>query len=330
MRIGVVGAGAWGTAFSMHLARKGIQVMLWAYEPELFQILKRTGENSSYLPGFSLPPQISFTDSLDDVAGFSDTIVLATPSFALRETARRISSALASRNILVLTKGLERETLKTMSDVTAEIAGNRAPIAALSGPSFAKEVAAGVFTSVVIASHDRELASSLQQMIHSDDFRVYATDDVAGVELGGAMKNVMAIGAGIIEGLNLGTNTIAAFVTRGLAEIKRLGKACGAKETTFLGLSGVGDLILTCFGALSRNRQFGLALSGGRKAADIIRSQAQVVEGYYTIHAVRLLSARLGIGMPISEELYRIVYEDKDLLKSINDIKRREFKEEDI
>jgi glycerol-3-phosphate dehydrogenase (NAD(P)+) len=330
MSIAVIGAGAWGTAFAIHLARAGKQVLLWVYEQELCEILKNTRENRDFLPAFVLSESIHFTTDLEDVVTYSDDIVIAMPSFALRGTIKSIATGLKSKHLLVLTKGIERGTFLGMSGVIAEsIGGSADHIAVLSGPSFAKEVANGAFTASVIASRNKHLAQYFQQMIHSDSFRIYISDDVVGVELGGALKNVMAIGAGIIEGLHLGTNTQAAFVTRALAEMARLGKALGAKETTFMGLSGMGDLILTSYGNLSRNRLFGLELANGKKAQDIIDSQKNVVEGYYTIDAAHNLSKKLGIDMPITEELFKILYEGKNIKTSLQDVIQREFKEED-
>jgi glycerol-3-phosphate dehydrogenase (NAD(P)+) len=330
MSIAVIGAGAWGTAFAIHLARTGKSVLLWVYEEELCKILKETRENKDFLPGFILPASIDFTTNLEEIAAYSEDIVIAVPSFALRVTIGNIAARLGLKNILVLTKGIERETFLGMGGVISEaISTGTDRIAVLSGPSFAKEVAHGAFTASVIASRDKHLAQYFQQMIHSDSFRIYISDDVVGVELGGALKNVMAIGAGVIEGLRLGTNTQAAFVTRALAEMKRLGKALGAKETTFMGLSGMGDLILTSYGNLSRNRLFGMELTKGKNAGEIINSQKNVVEGYYTIDAVHNLSKKLGIDMPITEELFKILYEGKDIKTSLQDIIKREFKEED-
>jgi glycerol-3-phosphate dehydrogenase (NAD(P)+) len=330
MKIAVIGAGAWGTAFAIHLARTGKQVLLWVYEQELCEILKDTRKNADYLPGFVLPKSIHFTTNLEEIAAYSNDIVIAMPSFALRGTIRSIAPGLVSKNLLVLTKGIERETFLGMSKVIEELLGGNANrVAVLSGPSFAKEVANGAFTASVVASQNKQLAQYFQQMVHSDSFRIYISDDIIGVELGGALKNIMAIGAGVIEGLQLGTNTQAAFVTRALAEMKRLGKALGAKETTFMGLSGMGDLILTSYGNLSRNRLFGIELAKGKKARDIIDSQRNVVEGYYTTDAVYNLSKKLGINMPITEELFKILYEGKDIKTSLQDIIKREFKEED-
>lgn len=327
--VSVIGAGAWGTAFAAHLARNGARVLLWVFEPELCEILQSQRENAFYLPGITLPAGITFTTDLAAAVEANDDLIVATPSFALEPTLTPIATALKGKRLLVLTKGLDTENLSRMSEVAAGVAGSGTGIAVLSGPSFAAEVARSVFTSVVVASTDRELARHFQQVCHHERFRVYTTDDLLGVELGGALKNVMAIGAGIIQGLALGGNTLAAYVTRALAEMKRLGRAMGARETTFMGLSGLGDLVLTCTGPLSRNRLFGIELTKGRKAEEIIRSQKAVVEGYYTIDAGYRLSKTLNVDMPITEELYRIVYEEKDIRASFEDITRRSFKEED-
>jgi glycerol-3-phosphate dehydrogenase (NAD(P)+) len=327
--VSVIGAGAWGTAFAAHLARNGARVLLWVFEPELCEILQSQRENAFYLPGITLPAGITFTTDLAAAVEANDDLIVATPSFALEPTLTPIGTALRGKRLLVLTKGLDTQRLRRMSEVAGIIADDRAAVAVLSGPSFAGEVARSVFTSVVIASGEKDLARHFQQLSHHESFRVYTTEDVIGVELGGALKNVMAIGAGIIQGLALGSNTLAAYVTRALAEIKRLGRAMGARETTFMGLSGLGDLVLTCTGPLSRNRLFGIELTKGRKAEEIIRSQKAVVEGYYTIDAGYRLSKTLNVDMPITEELYRIVYEEKDIRASFEDITRRSFKEED-
>lgn len=329
MKIGLIGAGAWGTAFALHLARTKKEILLWVFEQELFNIVKQTRENSFYLPGFTLPDNISFTNNIKDVPGFSSDIIIAPPSFALRKTVGAISEELEDKKILVLTKGIENGTNLFMSEVIGGVTHGKAKVASLSGPSFAKEVAEGLFTSTVVASSDKELALYFQKAIHSNTFRIYTSDDVAGVELGGAMKNIMAIGAGIIQGLNLGANTLAAYITRSLAELKRLGRSFGAREITFMGLSGIGDLILTSYGKLSRNRLFGIELAQGKNAADIIKNQKIVVEGYYTVSAAYHLSKKLGIEMPITEELYKIIYEGKNIQASLQDIISREYKEED-
>ncbi len=329
MNVAVIGAGAWGTAFSMQLAGKGHTITLWVYEPELCRAMEETRENTIYLPGFRLPEAMSFTDDLERAAQSADTVVVATPSFALRPTLAKIAQSLISKKVLVLTKGLEAHTLLSMSQVAKEVLERPLSLAVLSGPSFAQEVANRVFTSVVVASTDKGLSRYFQEMSHDERFRVYTSRDVVGVELGGALKNVMAIGAGIIEGLKLGHNTLAAYITRALAEMTRLGASLGARETTFMGLSGIGDLILTCTGPLSRNRMFGIELAKGKDPRDVIASQKTVVEGFYTIDAAYRFSKRLNIEMPITEELYRVVYEGKDIRASFEDICRRAIREED-
>ncbi len=331
MKTTVIGAGAWGTAFALHLARRGHEVLLWVFEEDLCDIMEAKRENSYYLPGFALPASIQPTNDIKKAVANSDDIVLATPSFALRQTILSIAPVLEKKNFLILTKGIEQGTLLCMNEAVEEIIGGAVAdrIATLSGPSFAKEVAQGAFTATVVASKNKALAQYFQQVIHADQFRVYVSTDILGVELGGALKNIMAIGAGIIQGLSLGTNTLAAYVTRALAEMKRLGRAMGAKETTFMGLSGIGDLILTSYGNLSRNRLFGIDLATGRKAADLLKAQKNVVEGYYTIGAVHDLAGRLQVEMPITEELFKIVYEEKEIRASMQDIIRRGLKEED-
>jgi glycerol-3-phosphate dehydrogenase (NAD(P)+) len=329
MNVAVVGAGAWGTAFSIQLASKGHRVTLWVYEPDLCKTMEATRENTLYLPGFNLSGDMAFTSDPRAAVDAADTVVLAGPSFALRPTLARIANGLEGKRVLILTKGLETETLLSMSQVVEKVIGKSARLAVLSGPSLAKEVAQRFFTSAVVASADRELSRYFQEMVHDERFRVYTSQDVVGVELGGALKNVMAIGAGIIAGLGLGYNTLAAYITRALAEIKRLGCALGAREATFMGLSGLGDLLVTCTGPLSRNRQFGVELAGGKNPEEVIRSRKTVVEGFYTIGAAYKFSQKLRIEMPITEELYRVVYEGKDIRASFDDICRRAIKEED-
>jgi glycerol-3-phosphate dehydrogenase (NAD(P)+) len=330
MDVSLIGSGAWGTACAIHLSRKGLHSLLWVFEPELCDILKSTGENSYYLPGFKIPETIQCTATLEEAAQASTTIIVSTPSFALRSILLQAAPFIRGKKLLILTKGLETETLLRMSQVATQILGKEAAIAVLSGPSFAKEVADGAFTAAVIASRQKEVSGLFQEMIHDERFRIYTSEDVLGVELGGALKNVMAIGAGIMEGLHLGSNAQAAYVTRALAEIRRLGKTLGARDATFMGLSGIGDLMLTCNGPLSRNRQFGIELAQGKTAADILRSRKTVVEGYYTIDAAYRLSKAHDVEMPITAELFRIVYEGKNIRASLEDITGREFKVEEV
>jgi glycerol-3-phosphate dehydrogenase (NAD(P)+) len=329
MNVAVIGSGAWGTAFSIQLARKTHRVLMWAYEEELPPMVEQTGENGMFLPGFALSPLIRVTSDINEVVEWSQDVVIATPSFALRKVLTQLAPRLKNKRLLILTKGIESDTLMTVSEVVADTAGHDVPCAVLSGPSFAAEVARGLFTSVVIASNSADLYRYFQDMVHDERFRAYTSPDVIGVELGGSLKNVMAIGAGVIEGLGLGHNTLAAYITRALAEIKRLGAKKGAIETTFMGLSGMGDLILTCNGPLSRNRTFGMELAKGKAARHIIQSQKTVVEGFYTIDAAYRLSKKVDVEMPITEELYHVVYKDKDIKVSFDDICRRAIKEEE-
>jgi len=329
MRVAVIGGGAWGTACAIHLVKKGANTLLWLYEPELCEIIGRTRENSYYLPGITIPNTVECTHLLEQAVKASDNIILATPSFALRSILQQTAPYLSGKTILILTKGLEVKTFLRMSEVASQIVGIQASVAILSGPSFAQEVAKGVFTAVVIASQSKQVSRHFQEMLHNERLRVYTSEDVVGVELGGALKNVMAIGAGMIQGLKLGSNTEAAYVTRALAEMRRLGKALGARDATFMGLSGLGDLVLTCTGPLSRNRQFGIDLARGRKAMEIVAGQKAVVEGYYTIDAAYRLSKTCNVEMPITEELYHIVYDNKDIRASLEDIAARVYKEEE-
>lgn len=330
-KVSVIGAGSWGTAFSIYLARRGRDVLLWVYEPDLLDILKKTRENVYYLRGIKLPNGIGFTNDLGESVEYSNDLVVAVPSFVFAETLSRIKDLTERKRLLILTKGLCAKTHKRMSEIAAEtLYGKGVEIAVLSGPSFAKEVAEGLFTSAVIASEDEATSKHFQRLIHSSDFRIYTSGDVVGVEIGGALKNVMAIGAGIIQGLGLGNNTLSAYVTRALAEMKRFGKAFGAKEITFLGLSGVGDLVLTSYGPLSRNRNFGYELAKGKDPKDLISSSKNVVEGYYTLSAAYNLSRIKGVYMPITTELYRIVYEGKSISQAVCDLTKTEGKEEEV
>lgn len=328
-KIAIIGAGAWGTAFSLYLSKKHFDILLWVFEEELYKYMKDHRTNPFYLPDFPIPENVEFTHSLSEALEFSQDIVCALPSFAVEETFRSFSERLSGKKILILTKGLEPRKKMRISEIFESLFGDRITYASLSGPSFAKEVAEGRFTSVVVSSKQKETMKYFQGLLHDPLFRVYSCEDLIGVELGGALKNVMAIGAGIIEGLNMGMNTISAYITRAIAEMKRLGKRMGAKETTFMGLSGMGDLILTCFGPLSRNRAFGIELARGKKSEDILSSKKVVFEGYHTLKAAFELSKSLNVEMPIVNELYQVIYEGKDISRSIKEIKERAFKEED-
>ncbi|MBC7324672.1 MAG: NAD(P)H-dependent glycerol-3-phosphate dehydrogenase [Moorella sp. (in: Bacteria)] len=306
----VLGAGSWGTALAILLARKGFQVRLWARRQELVTRLVETGENKAYLPGVKLLPGIKPTADLGEAIAAAGLVVLSVPSHAVRLTARRIKPLLPEGVIVVNTaKGLELDSKKRLSEVLIE-EGLR-QIAVLSGPSHAEEVGRGLPTSVVVAARDRYTAEYVQDIFMDATFRVYTNSDLVGVEFGGALKNTIALATGIADGLGLGDNARAALMTRGMAEIARLGVALGGKAMTFAGLSGIGDLIVTCTSMHSRNRRAGIQLGEGKTLAEVLAGMGMVVEGVRTTAAARDLARYHRIRMPITEEIYQVLYEGK-------------------
>jgi glycerol-3-phosphate dehydrogenase (NAD(P)+) len=329
-RIAVIGAGAWGTALSIVLARGGRhQVRLWAYEREVCDSIQARRTNDLFLPGFNIPDGIEATNSLPSALEGCSFVLAVMPSHHARALYSAMRTSLPPEVIIVsATKGLEQETYKRMTEVAAEAHGG-ARIAALSGPSFAKEVARGDPTALTIACSDSEVAAFLQREFSDPMFRVYTNDDVIGVELGGALKNVIAIAAGIAEGLGFGHNTAAALITRGLAEMTRLAVACGARRETLAGLSGMGDLVLTCTGGLSRNRTVGAELGRGRKLPEIMAGMhGMVAEGVLTTDAALGLARKHGIEMPISEQMHEILHAQKSPREAIRDLMSRPGKDE--
>ncbi|MFZ5624268.1 MAG: NAD(P)H-dependent glycerol-3-phosphate dehydrogenase [Gemmatimonadota bacterium] len=326
--IGVLGAGSWGTALADLLARKGHEVRLWAYEPEVADAINARHDNPLFLPGCPLAPSLTATnDAAAAVAGAS-VVVSVTPSHVVRRVVTPLRDAIAPGTIVVsATKGIETDTLKLMSDVITE-ALPHTRFAALSGPSFAQEVYQRQPTLVVAASADPAVARGVQEIFVTPAFRVYSNADVIGVELGGALKNVMAIAAGILEGLGLGENTRAALVTRGLAEMTRLGLALGADPLTFSGLAGMGDLILTTCGALSRNRRLGIAIGKGATLAAYQAEQRTVAEGVNTARAAVRLAARHGVEMPITQKVHEVLFEAKSPRASLAELMERDLKAE--
>lgn len=328
MRFAVIGAGSWGTTLANHLAGIGHQVTLWVYESELLQQMRSERVNSMYLPGVSLHPGIRLEGDLGEASHAAQCLLMAVPSHVYRQVLQRLVPALDGNQVIVsATKGIEVGTLMTMSQVVRSVVGEVA-YAVLSGPSFAKEVARGLPTAVTLASSSQEVASRLQAEFSSDRFRVYAHDDVLGTELGGAIKNVIAIAAGISDGLGFGLNARAALLTRGLSEMMRLGIQMGANPLTFGGLSGIGDLILTCTGDLSRNRTVGLRIARGEPLEQIRRSMVAVAEGVITTLSLRELAAREKVDMPIAQQVYLVLYEGKDPLQALNDLMNRPLKRE--
>jgi glycerol-3-phosphate dehydrogenase (NAD(P)+) len=328
MRCAVIGAGAWGTALADLLARNAHAVTLWAHEPDVVDSVNTRHANPRFLPGWPISPAVRATGDLGAVASGADLVVYVAPSHVLREVARTSARAAAGDAMLVVaTKGIERGTLAMMTSVVREEVPGRA-VVALSGPSFAAEVAARQPTAVVAASVDAEAARCTQHAFSSDVFRVYTHDDELGVELGGALKNVMAIATGIAEGLGLGYNPRAALITRGLAEITRLGVALGASPLTFAGLAGLGDLVLTCTGALSRNRAVGAEVGKGATIEDVLAARETVAEGVVTTHSAHALAAREGIEMPIVSAVYRILFEHQSPHEAIGELMTRELRAE--
>jgi len=331
MNIGVIGAGSWGTTLADLLARKGLAVTLWAYENDLVERMTATRENDLYLPGVTLAPGLAFTSDLDAAVSGRDLLLLVPPSQVMRQVVSQAAGSIAPGTLVVsASKGIENDTLQLMSEVLYEVlpADVAEGLVFLSGPSFAREVAAGMPTAVVAASAREEAALRVQEAFSTDAFRVYTNDDVIGVELGGALKNVIAVAAGVSDGLGFGYNTRAALITRGLAEMTRLGVALGADPATFAGLAGMGDLVLTCTGDLSRNRTVGMELGRGRKLEDILGGMKMVAEGVKTTLSAYQLACRLKVDVPITEQVYRILYEGKDPRQAVADLMLRGLKHE--
>ncbi len=307
--IAILGAGSWGTSLGILLCRNGHRVRLWGHEREQIEALHRDRENRQFLPGFPLPPALTPTDSLDDaLAGASDCLVVV-PSHAFRQVVMALPGRLPEGiGLAWATKGLDAATGELLHFAAQEALGNRA-LAVVSGPSFAREVAAGLPTAISVASGDATFAERFAGLLHGGRFRAYTSQDLIGIEICGAAKNVLAIATGIADGLGFGANARAALITRGLAELIRVGTALGGRTESFTGLAGIGDLVLTCTDDQSRNRRMGLALARGRSTTEAQAEIGQEVEGVVTALAVRRLSERLGIEMPISEQVYRVLYQ---------------------
>ena len=328
-RIAILGAGAWGTALAISLARRGgHELILWAHSVPLAEQLRETGENLPYLPGFTIPMDVEITSDLPGAIFEADTLLCVTPAQVLRRTLTEIAPLLTpDQVILSASKGLEETTFLRMTQVIHHVTSN--PCGALSGPSFAQEVAAGLPTALVVALPDSLLALKIQKDFSSPTLRLYTNDDVAGVELGGALKNVIALASGVIHGLGLGANTSAALITRGIAEITRLAVACGARRQTMAGLAGIGDLVLTCTGTMSRNRSVGVELGRGRKLADILAGMhGKVAEGVQSTAAALGLAARYGVEMPITEQMHQVLHHDKAPRDAIRDLMARPGRDE--
>lgn len=331
MEAGVIGGGSWGSAFALHLGRLHIKTRVWIREKEVLEELCETRQNSAFLPGHVLPSSVSFSENIRETAGSAEVLFIAVPSRFCRQIFLDIAPFLSRDQIVVsLTKGIEEGSLKRMTEVMKEVfATHSLPhLAVLSGPSFAREVADRHPTAVVIASEELDFAKAVQHLVSNIYFRAYTSEDVIGVELAGASKNVIALATGISDSLKFGHNSRAALITRGLAEMTRLAIKLGAKQETFLGLAAIGDLVLTCTAKLSRNYHVGFELGKGRSLSLVLSEMKMVAEGVSTTISVRDLARRENVEMPIVEEVYRILYEDKDPKESLRDLMLRKLKVE--
>lgn len=326
MKIGILGAGAWGTALAIVLHENGHQVRVWGHDPGRMELIQRTRRNEPTLPGVEIPAAIAFDANISSVLDGAEVLLFVTPSKYLRETAARARAF--SGPVISASKGIEFDTGLTMGQILRQEIPN-GQVAVVSGPSFAPEVARHVPTAVVVAAENEATTAQVQQLFHRPHFRVYTNRDVLGVELGGALKNVIAIAAGVCDGLGFGDNTKAAVVTRGIAEIRRLGVACGARAETFAGLSGLGDLMATCFSKLSRNRALGEKVGNGGNAAQILAAQTTVAEGYPTARSALQLARKLGVEAPIISETHAILYENKAPADALRDLTGRDTTSED-
>jgi glycerol-3-phosphate dehydrogenase (NAD(P)+) len=331
MDAAIIGGGGWGSAFALHLGRLGLKTQLWVREREILGELLKSRQNSLFLPGFSFPPEVTFSDDIRETASAAGVLFIAVPSRFCRPVFNEIAPVLKVDQVVIsLTKGIEESSLKRMTEVMNEVFSPRClpRLAVLSGPSFAREVAEKHPTAVVIASAFADSASSVQHLVSDIHFRAYTSDDVAGVELAGALKNVIAVACGISDALRFGHNTRAALITRGIAEMTRLGLRLGAKKETFLGLAGIGDLVLTCTARLSRNYHVGHELGKGRLLTEVLAETPMVAEGVTTTRSVRSLARREEVEMPISSEVYRILYEGKNPRESLGELMLRTLKDE--
>jgi len=327
--VAVLGAGSWGTALAVHLARCGREVRLWGRDAELVGQMEARRHNAVYLPGVELPRSVHLTQVLESAVDGAVYVVAAVPSHGARQVLRRAADHLRpDATVVSAAKGIEDGTLLRVSEVIAQEVGGERAVTVLSGPSFAAEVARGVPTAVAVAGRRPEAVTAVQQDFRSDRFRLYASDDVVGVEIGGAMKNVIAIAAGGIESLGLGHNAIAALVTRGLAEMSRLAYALGGRRDTLAGLSGLGDLVLTCTGGLSRNRQLGIELGKGRPLDEVLDGMRMVAEGVRTTRAVLDLGARHGVELPITAQMAEVIGGQKTPRSAVEELMLRRQRSE--
>jgi glycerol-3-phosphate dehydrogenase (NAD(P)+) len=337
-RIGVLGAGSWGTTLAVLLANKKIKTVLWARDQEFAKQIRKSRENKSYLPGIELPATLEITSDIAKAVLNKEVILFVVPSHGLRKVAKQIAMALSDLTqspnlpyaLVSASKGIENRTLLTMTEIMKEVLPSRLSgrLAALSGPSFAQEVASSIPTAITMAASEHRLCIGLQDLFTTETFRVYTSLDLMGVQLGGALKNVMAIASGISDGMGFGTNTRAALITRGLAEMSRLGMRLGANPLTFAGLAGLGDLVLTCTGDLSRNRQVGLKLGQGQSIENILKETSMIAEGVKTTSSAYAMAEKYKVDMPITNQVYKVLYEGLDPKDAVNELLKRPPRQE--
>jgi glycerol-3-phosphate dehydrogenase (NAD(P)+) len=329
--VAVIGAGGWGTALSKLLGEKGLKVTLWCHGEKSYREIQEKKENCSYLPGVSLPASLHVTRSIEGAVSTKDLLICALPSHKFREVVQSAKSSVSRDSILVCgTKGIEEESLLTMGEVLSQIFGPsmEEKFAFLSGPTFALEVARGLPTAVTVATLSESVGREVQETLSTHNFRAYTSRDIVGVQMGGVVKNVIAIAAGISDGLTLGYNARAALITRGLAEMTRLAVKMGGNPLTLSGLPGLGDLALTCTGELSRNRRVGVEIALGKKPGEILNEMEMVAEGVRNARSVYLLAKRVGVEMPIVEQMYLVLYKGKRPLEAVRDLMQRPLKAE--
>lgn len=327
-KIGIIGDGGWGTTLAIHLAKKHFQVTLWGAFPDYAQQVRKLRYNQKFLPGIRIPGEVKIVGDLSEAIRPNGIIILAVPSQFVTSVLKKIKKFdLSSKIVLSVIKGIDTKNLLRMSQIIERELG-KVNLAVLSGPTIAIEVAKEIPSTAVVASNNKEIAQILQKTIHSDSFRIYTNTDVIGVELGGSIKNIIAIACGVCDGLEFGTNTKSAILTRGLSEMARLGKSLGARTETFFGLSGLGDMVTTCFNPGSRNRTVGEHLGKGLPIERILASMNMVAEGVETTKAVYRLSQKNKVSMPITQEIYNIIYRHKNPMRAVTDLMQRKIKPE--
>lgn len=330
MKVGILGGGSWGTTLAILLYEKGLSVKIWEFSDEQVEIISKKRENIRFLPGIFIPQEIEITSCLEDVVKDSKVIVISLPSQVVREVVQQLPPMITPDVVIVSgVKGLEISTMKRISEVIGEYLPQETKVGVISGPSHAEEVSRKIPTAIVAAAQDEKIAKFIQDIFLTPNLRVYTNTDLVGVELGGALKNIIAIAAGISDGLGLGDNTKAALITRGLVEIIQIGRILGAKEPTFLGLSGLGDLVVTCTSRYSRNRHLGEMIGKGSSLQEVLSSMVMIAEGVPTTKAAKELAKKVNIELPITNEVYKVLFESKNPKQAVSDLMLRSAKAEE-